>query len=184
MKKTVILILSLCILTLSLSSCLTPRVTYEPANGTEGIASVKIYYVGRYDGFYERKDESELEELAVASEEISSDCYGELFSDLEKLKFENFIPLLPIPFDPNFYICGYILVISYEDGGYEYITPDSIQIWGENTEDSHCAHLTCEDEEWEDFISKYAPDLYQNTKYAPDPKPSVPTEESFATTDP
>ena len=163
MKKTALCLAVLLLLALSLSSCLTPRVTYEPANGKDGIASVKIYYVESTNGYDAWKDAPDLDELASASVEIPADRHAKLLIDLENLKFEDFILLAPVPSDPNFYIYGYVLAITYEDGGYEYITPNGIQVWGENADDFDLSHLSCDNEEWQRFIDKYAPDLARST---------------------
>ncbi|MBQ4113576.1 MAG: hypothetical protein IJD38_12345 [Clostridia bacterium] len=163
MKKTALCLAVLLLLALSLSSCLTPRVTYEPANGKDGIASVKIYYVESTNGYDAWKDAPDLDELASASVEIPADRHAKLLIDLENLKFEDFILLAPVPSDPNFYIYGYVLAITYEDGGYEYITPNGIQVWGENADDFDLSHLSCDNEEWQKFIDKYAPDLALST---------------------
>ena len=47
-------------------------VNYKPANGAEGIASVKIYYVESTNGYDAWKDAPDLEELATASAEVPS----------------------------------------------------------------------------------------------------------------
>lgn len=158
MKKTALCLAALLLLALSLSSCMKMPVSYEPAYGTDGISSVKIYYIESENGFYSY-EEFKPEEQAAASAEIPADRYEELFTDLEALGFWKLIPLLPVPMDPNFYICDYVLVITYEDGRYECIDPDGVQCWSDNTESSKGSHLSCPDEEWDSFISKYAPDL-------------------------
>ena len=158
MKKTTLCLAVLLLLAISLTSCMKIPVPYEPAYGTDGIASVKVYYIESDNGFYSY-EEFKPEEQATASREIPSDQYDELFTDLKALSFKRFIPLLPIPMDPNFFICDYVLVITYEDGRYEYIDPDGVQCWSDNAENSQGSHLSCPDEEWDSFISKYAPDL-------------------------
>ena len=159
MKKTVLCLAVLLLLAMSLSSCLTPRVTYEPANGTDGIASVRVYYVEKSNGYDAWSDLPDLEAMATASCEVSSDRYGELFEDLAGLDFQDFIPLAPIPMDPNFYVHGYVLAIIYESGAFEYVTPDGIQLHGESPEEDMRTHYTCDGDEWEAFIHKYAPAL-------------------------
>ncbi len=161
MKKTARCLATLLLLVLSLSSCMKLPVSYEPAYGTEGIESVKICYIESDNGFYSY-EESKPEEKATASAEVSADRYEELFTDLEALGFWKLIPLLPVPTDPNFYFCGYVLVITYEDGRYEWIAPDGVQCWSDHAENSQESHLSCPDEEWDSFISKYAPDLGTN----------------------
>ena len=117
MKKTILCLAVILLLALPLSSCMNLPVKYKPSNGAEGIASVRIYYVERANGYDAWGDAPDLEELATASAEVPSFRYDKLFSDLKKLNFQNFILLVPIPSDPSFYMYGYILAITYEDGG-------------------------------------------------------------------
>ena len=166
MKKTALCLAVILLLALSLSSCMNLPVKYKPSNGAEGIASVKVYYVESSNGYDAWHDAPDLEGLATASVEIPAERHAKLLIDLENLKFQDFILLAPIPMDPNFYISGYVLAITYEDGGYEYITPNGIQVFGENAEDFGLSHLSCDTEEWQSFIDKYAPDRTLNTSTA------------------
>ena len=163
MKKTVLCFITLLLLALSLSSCMNIPVSYEPANGTDGVSSVKIYYVDNKNGCDAWKDAPDLEELATASAEVPSFRHDKMFADLKDLKFQDSILLVPIPSDPSFYMYGYILAITYEDGGYEYITPNGIQVYGENAEDFGCSHLSCDTEDWKSFIDKYVPETAWST---------------------
>lgn len=159
MKKTALCIAALLLLALSLSSCMNIPISYEPACGADGIASVRIYYVENKNGYDAWKDAPDLDELATASVEVPSFRHAKLFADLKDLHFQDGILLVPIPTDPAFYVYGYVLAITYEDGGYEYITPNGIQVRGEDAEDFELSHLSCDVEEWQSFIDKYAPNF-------------------------
>ncbi len=159
MKKTALCLATLLLLVLSLSSCMKMPVSYEPAHGTEGIASVTVYYVEKSNGYDAWSDLPDPEAIASASCEVGSDRYDELFEDLAGLGFQDFIQLAPIPMDPNFYVHGYVLAITYESGAFEYVTPDGIQLHGDSPEEDMRTHYTCDGAEWEAFICKYAPEL-------------------------
>jgi hypothetical protein len=182
MKKTALCLAVILLLAFLLSSCMNLPVKYKPSNGAEGIASVRIYYVESANGYDAWGDAPDLEELATASAEVPSFRYDKLFSDLKKLNFQNFILLVPIPSDPSFYMYGYILAITYEDGGYEYITPNGIQVYGENAEDFGCSHLSCDTDDWKNFIDKYVPETAWSTSATENTFESTP--ESTAVTEP
>ena len=163
MKKTALCLAVILLLAFLLSSCMNLPVKYKPSNGAEGIAYVRIYYVESANGYDAWKDAPDLEELATTSAEVPSFRYDKMFADLKDLKFQDSILLVPIPSDPSFYMYGYILAITYEDGGYEYITPNGIQVYGENAEDFGCSHLSCDTEDWKSFIDKYVPETAWST---------------------
>ena len=178
MKKTVLCLAVILLLAFPLTSCMNLPVNYKPSNGTEGIASVKVYYVEKANGYDAWGDAPNLEELATSSAEIPSFRYDKLLGDLKKLNFQDFILLVPIPSDPSFYMYGYILAITYEDGGNEYISPNGIQVYGENAEDFGTSHLSCDTEDWKDFIDKYVPETAWSTSATES------DSESTAVTDP
>ena len=143
------------VLMLNLCACATVRKDFELSQERESVKDIEIY---KSEQLYDEGDihlfRSENKPIAIVEEAIS-DC----LNSIEQLTFEKEKVFFPIPMDGGYHYQGYMMIIVYEDGGYDIISDGGLYSYaidkdgqGKHKYDyaNYCGELV-----WKDFVEKY-----------------------------
>ena len=137
------------VLLISLSGCIVYDTTYPLLHSADKIETIEIYLLEAAKG--------EIPEEAIPVAYVDSADYSDFCSDLEDLPFRNGIMLLPVAFDPGWYLDGYVVKIIYDTGGFDIIAGSGYQ-YQQEADGSRFRgrHYSVEDDSmWNSFIEKY-----------------------------
>ena len=170
MKKLALFLISLALLVPLLSGCIIiPRHTNFEIDATT-VESIEIYDLCRdteiikteeYDPYLHEPLPYETTSVYTLPEGSEAD----FLSDLAKIRFNDYIIIVPAPIDPSFIYDRWTARINYTDGSYEFL---SCYGYGETYDKSgnriSYHHYSCDDEEWWALIEKYTPaDIFSQT---------------------
>ena len=170
MKKLVLLVISLALLTPLLSGCIIiPQYKNFEIDATT-VVSIEIYDLYRYTEIVETeeydpylREPRPYETTSVYT--IPEESKVDFLSDLAKIQFTDYIIIVLAAIDPSFDFARWTARINYTDGSYEFI---SCYGYGETYDKSgnriSYHHYSCEDTEWWALIEKYTPaDIFSQT---------------------
>ena len=149
MKCKFIAVLILCILLMGTSGCVTFNRKFEVADTIEEVSCIEIYFIEfSYDNV------ENIPDSIHPIKKIDNDLYAGLINDLESLDYKDTIIMIA-PSDPNFYLYGFIIKITYDSGVYQLVSNSGTVYTYNNEGFVECFHGTVEDEVWNEIIIKY-----------------------------
>ena len=155
MKKTITLFMSFLLL-FCLSSCATVRKDVELSQDRTNVQSIEIYNPER--AYYEGDIHSFLEEnepIAV----LDSEHHTAFLDVLCTLDFEKEVVFSLVPMDGGYDYGGYMIAITYSDGGYDIIAEGGSyyysvgrdgQGWHKYDDSDYCGETP-----WTEFVEGY-----------------------------
>ena len=145
--------LALCLL-ISLTSCIIIPIKKQYSIDPEKVTSVQIYDM-RNKGSYNEDHKFFTEtETPVCTVEKTAD----FLTDLSNITFTDSIIITIAAIDPSFNYGDWVVRINYSDGIYSLISDAGYsQTFDANGKSIDSNHYGCEDDEWDELISKYVP---------------------------
>ena len=154
MKRIVLFILTVILVTSTLTSCIVIPMYKKFEIDANTVASIEIYDLCEADSLYGGFVKTETPVYEIPTEKNT-----DFLNDLAKIRFSDTIIIVLAAIDPSFYYDEWTVRINYTDGSYELISADGYgQTYANYGEviDSH--HFGCDQEEWLAFIGKYIPE--------------------------
>ena len=153
MKYRFLAIIILCLLFTCVSGCVTFNQKFEAYGDLEEISSIEFYFIDfSYDTLVEDIPDSTQPIMTV-----DNDLYSVLINDLESLDYKDTIILFAAN-DPNFYLYGFVIKITYNSGVYQLVSNSGTVYTYNNEGFVECFHGGVEDDVWNEIIIKYLGD--------------------------
>ena len=133
-----------------ISGCVTFNKKFYAYDTLDEISSIEFYFIEfSYDTYVEDIPDS-IQPIMKVDDEL----YGGIINDLESLDYKDTIIMIA-PSDPNFYLYGFIIKITYDSGVYQLVSNSGTVYTYNNEGFVECFHGTVEDEVWNEIIIKY-----------------------------
>ena len=155
MKKIIALFVSL-LLIVCFSSCVNIKKDLALSQDRANVQSIEIYKPERV--YYEEDIHTFLEENEPISV-LEAQNHTSFLDSLYELEFEKEIVLFPIPMDGGSDYYGYVIAITYSDGGYDIIADGGSYSYavGRDGQGRHKYDYSnyCGETPWAEFIEEY-----------------------------
>lgn len=147
------------VLIFNLSACAKIATNFELSQAEENVQWIEIY---NSEQAYSERDITQFRDenspVAMLEGELLDDC----LHALEQLKFEEEKVFFPIPMDGGYDYQGYIMVIVYEDGGYDVVAECGQYAYAVGKDGQGCHKYDHADyggeKSWTAFVEPYLPE--------------------------